>query len=112
MRRPARTRARLSPATLFVLPAGRVLTTLKAPDERADATLPQVLPPLPAHGMRICPSSTEACCLAQFVFDFDAVKALLGDDRSFALEILVCSASHTPLFSTVPSTVHRLNDLR
>ena len=45
--------------TLFALPAGRVLTTLKAPDERAEATLPQVLPPLPAHGMRICPSSTE-----------------------------------------------------
>ena len=45
--------------TLFVLPAGRVLTTLKAPDERAEATLPQVLPPLPVHGMRICPSSTE-----------------------------------------------------
>ena len=112
MRRSARTRARLSAATLFVLPAGRVLTTLKAPDERAEATLPQVLPPLPAHGMRICPSSTEACCLAQFVFDFDAVKALLGDDRSFALEILVCSALHALLFSTVPSTVHRLHDLR
>ena len=95
MRRSARTRARLSAATLFVLPAGRVLTTLKAPDERADATLPQVLPPLPAHGMRICPSSTEACCLAQFVFDFDAVKALLGDDRSFALEILVCAPPRT-----------------
>ena len=45
--------------TLFVLPTGRVLTTLKAPDERGEATLPQVLPPLPAHGMRICPSSTE-----------------------------------------------------
>ena len=46
------------------------------------------------------------------MFDFDAVKALLGDDRSFALEILVCSASHTTVFSTVPSTVHRLHDLR
>ena len=26
---------------------------------------------------------------AQFVFDFNAVKGLLGDDRGFALEILV-----------------------
>ena len=37
--------------TLFVLPTGRVLTTLKAPDERGEATLPQVrgssLPRLP-----------------------------------------------------------------
>tara|TARA_B100000780_G_scaffold219041_1_gene158143 strand:+ start:454 stop:582 length:129 start_codon:yes stop_codon:yes gene_type:complete len=28
------------------------------------------------------------------VFDFDAVKALLGDDRSFALEILVRCTCH------------------
>ena len=37
--------------TLFVLPTVRVLTTLKAPDERGEATLPQVrgssLLPLP-----------------------------------------------------------------
>ena len=28
------------------------------------------------------------------MFDFDAVKALLGDDRSFALEILVRRTCH------------------
>eukprot|EP00964_Phaeocystis_antarctica_P096394 scaffold62695_cov70-Phaeocystis_antarctica.AAC.1 len=35
-----------------------------------------------------CPCAALSVCFAQFVFDFDAVKALLGDDRSFALEIL------------------------
>tara|TARA_B100000768_G_C10936142_1_gene231692 strand:- start:192 stop:329 length:138 start_codon:yes stop_codon:yes gene_type:complete len=30
----------------------------------------------------------------QFVFDFDAVKALMGDDRSFTLEILVRRTCH------------------
>jgi hypothetical protein len=40
------------------------------------------------------PVALRACCFAQFVFDFDTVKALLGDDRSFALEILVRTTCH------------------
>jgi hypothetical protein len=28
-------------------------------------------------------------CFAQFVFDFDAVKAQCAEDRSFAIEMLV-----------------------
>ena len=42
----------------------------------------------------ICPCAALSVCFAQFVFDFDAVKALLGDDRSFALEILVRRTCH------------------
>ena len=39
---------------------------------------------------------------AQFVFDFDAIKALLGDDRSFALEILVSDPHPNPRATRSP----------
>ena len=36
------------------------------------------------------------------MFDFDAVKALLGDDRSFALEILVSDLHPNPRATRSP----------
>ena len=60
--------------------------------------------------MCICPCAALSVCFAQFVFDFDAVKALLGDDRSFALEILVRSTCHRFRFPLVHLSVPRLTN--
>ena len=78
----------------------KTLTKLKATDGGAATTIPQVcgggwvahsptqrtvhlwtLPHAPLRLLRVR--------FAQFVFDFDAVKAQCAEDRSFALEMLV-----------------------
>jgi hypothetical protein len=92
--------------------AVKVLTTLTAPpDERGAATIPQVRQERPRHECASAPAD-RACCFAQFVFDFDTVNTMLGDDRGFALELLVRRTCHhirsrsarhcVPLFVRLP----------
>ena len=83
----------------------KVLTKLEATDGGAATSIPQVCGGVRrwvggslAHAtnrasLDSAPCTTEAAVLrvrlAQFVFDFDAVKAQCGEDSSFALERLV-----------------------